>query len=130
MLLRRRPPLRLSTPRLELRPPTMADQVDWARLRRESERFLKEWEPIWARDHLTRAAFRNRVVWARRMIEDGRGAPLFIFAREVEDVPMGTLLGAITLDNVRRGPAQAGTVGYWIGAPFARMGCMTEALAA
>ena len=24
-----------------------------------------------------------------------------------------TLLGAITLDNIRRGPAQAGTLGYW-----------------
>ncbi len=130
MLLGRRPTLRLITPRLVLRPPQMADQVPWARLRRESEPFLKDWEPIWARDHLTRGAFRNRVVWAKRMIEDGRGAPLFIFANGADDLPADTLLGAITLDNIRRGPAQAGTVGYWIGAPFARRGYMTEALAA
>ena len=108
----------------------MADQLAWARLRRDSAEFLREWEPIWARDHLTRGAFRNRVVWARRMIDEGRGAPLFIFSRGWEDLPPGTLLGAITLDNIRRGPAMAGTVGYWIGAPYARSGYMTEALAA
>jgi ribosomal-protein-alanine N-acetyltransferase len=38
------------------------------------------------------------------------------------------LLGAITLDNIRRGPAQAGTTGYWIGQPFARQGYMREAI--
>jgi ribosomal-protein-alanine N-acetyltransferase len=40
------------------------------------------------------------------------------------------LLGAITLDNIRRGPVQAGTLGYWIGAPFARQGYMREAILA
>ena len=40
------------------------------------------------------------------------------------------LLGAITLDNIRRGPAMAGTLGYWIGEPFARQGFMREALMA
>jgi ribosomal-protein-alanine N-acetyltransferase len=39
-------------------------------------------------------------------------------------------LGAVTLDNIRRGPAQAGTLGYWIGEPFARQGYMREALQA
>ena len=40
------------------------------------------------------------------------------------------LVGAVTLDNIRRGPAQAGTLGYWVGAPFARKGYMREALEA
>jgi [ribosomal protein S5]-alanine N-acetyltransferase len=40
------------------------------------------------------------------------------------------LLGAITLDNIRRGPAQAGTLGYWIGAAHARKGYMREAIEA
>ena len=30
------------------------------------------------------------------------------------------ILGAITLDNIRRGPSQSGTAGYWIGAAHAR----------
>jgi len=38
------------------------------------------------------------------------------------------LLGALTLDNVRYGPAKAGTVGYWIGPEHARNGYMHEAL--
>ena len=40
------------------------------------------------------------------------------------------LIGAITLDSIRRGPAQSAQVGYWVGPDFARQGYMTEALAA
>jgi ribosomal-protein-alanine N-acetyltransferase len=40
----------------------------------------------------------------------------------------GALLGGITLANVRRGIVQAGTIGYWIGQPFAQRGGMTAAL--
>lgn len=128
MVFRRRATLRLATARLDLRAPEMSDQPHWAMLRRESEPFLRDWEPLWARDHLTRQAFRNRVIWARRLVEEGRGAPLFLFANGADDVAAGALVGAITLDNIRRGPSQAGTVGYWVGAPFARRGYMTEAL--
>ena len=39
-------------------------------------------------------------------------------------------MGAITLDNIRRGPAQAGTLGYWTGQPFVRQGYMREAIMA
>ena len=51
--------------------------------------------------------------------------PLFIFRRDDD-----TLLGAITLDNIRRGPAQSATLGYWIGASHARQGYMREAIEA
>jgi len=40
------------------------------------------------------------------------------------------LLGAITLDNIRRGPAQSATIGYWIGQLHARQGYMREAIGA
>ena len=128
-VLRRGPALRLATRRLHLRPPRREDQPQWAALRRDSEGFLTAWEPVWARDHLSAASFRARVRWASRMVEEGRGLPLFLFANGA-DLPEGTLLGAITLDNLRRGPAQAGTIGYWIGEPYARRGYMTEALGA
>src|SRR5215472_9067356 len=36
----------------------------------------------------------------------------------------------LTLANVRRGVAQAASLGYWIGAPYARRGYMTAAVAA
>ncbi len=124
-LFRLRPRLRLETERLTLRPPEAADHVPWAMLRRDGEGFLRDWEPSWSADHLTRHAFRNRVAWSRRAIDTGRGLPLFLIRRADT-----RLIGAITVDNIRRGPSQSATVGYWVGEAFARQGFMTEALEA
>lgn len=115
----------IETERLNLRLPEMADHPAWARLRREGERFLQPWEPSWSPDHLTRKAFRSRVYWAWRARDEGRALPLFLVRRADRQ-----LVGAITLDNIRRGPSQSGQVGYWIGAEFARQGLMAEALEA
>ena len=117
--------VRIETERLFLRPPMHSDFRAWTTLRRDSADFLTPWEPTWANDHLSRKAFTNRVYWAQRSIANGTAVPLFLIRREDEG-----LLGAITLDNIRRGPAQAGTTGYWIGAPFARQGYMREAIEA
>ena len=115
--------VRIETERMSLRPPLHSDFRPWASLRQTSEDFLRPWEPAWASDHLSRKAFTNRVYWAQRSISNGTAMPLFLIRRD-DDM----LLGAITLDNIRRGPAQAGTTGYWIGAPFARQGYMREAI--
>jgi ribosomal-protein-alanine N-acetyltransferase len=124
-MFRRPPPLFLQTERLTLRLPETTDHPAWVRLRRQGEDFLRPWEPRWAGDHFTRKAFRNRVYWAWRSRTEGRALALFLIRRSD-----GALLGAITLDNIRRGPSQSAQVGYWIGAEFARQGFMTEALAA
>ena len=117
--------VRIVTDRMILRPPVHADFRAWTALRRDSESFLKPWEPSWADDHLSRKAFTNRVYWAQRSVAQSTALPLFLLRLEDE-----VLLGAITLDNIRRGPAQDGTLGYWIGAPFARQGYMREAIVA
>jgi ribosomal-protein-alanine N-acetyltransferase len=117
--------LRIETERLTLRPPTHSDFRVWASQRRQSEAYLVGWEPSWAGDHLTRKAFTNRVYWAQRSISGGSAVPLFMFRRSDLE-----LMGAITLDNIRRGPAQAGTLGYWTGQPYARQGYMREAIGA
>ncbi len=122
---RRSTPPPIETERLLLRLPEISDHSAWSRLRREGEGFLKDWEPSWSADHFTRKAFRNRVYWAWRSREEGRALALFLIRRT--DL---RLMGAITLDNIRRGPAQSATVGYWIGPEFARQGFMAEALAA
>ncbi|MEM8957410.1 MAG: GNAT family protein [Pseudomonadota bacterium] len=124
MFVRRRK-LRLVTDRLVLRPPLHSDFTDWSNLRRESAEFLQPWEPSWSSDHLTRKAFTNRVYWAQRSVASGTALPLFMVQAEER-----SLVGAVTLDNIRRGPAQAATLGYWIGAPFARQGFMREAIEA
>lgn len=124
MLLLPRRKLRIETERLTLRQPAMGDFRDWSSLRAESAAFLTPWEPAWAADHLARKGFSNRVWWAQRSIANGSAVPLFLIRRTDQ-----ALLGAITLDNIRRGPAQAGTLGYWVGEPFARQGYMREAIA-
>ncbi len=121
----RRRQIAISTERLILRLPEMNDYVEWSQLRHDGRAFLSEWEPAWANDHLTRRAFRARVFWAQRAARDGRAVPLFLTQKQ-----SGTLMGALTLDNIRRGPSQAGTMGYWIGPDFSRQGFMTEALQA
>lgn len=122
---RRSSPPPIETERLVLRLPEMADHVAWARLRREGEAFLRDWEPTWSVDHFTRKAFRNRVYWAWRARDEGRALALFLVRRSDQ-----RLMGAITLDNIRRGPAQSASVGYWIGPEHARQGYMAEALEA
>ena len=117
--------MRLSTERLTLRPPQHADHGPWSDLRRQSSDFLVPWEPAWANDHLTRKSFTNRVYWANRAIASGSAIPLFLERRSDK-----ALLGAITLDNIRRGPSQSATLGYWVGEPFARQGFMREAIEA
>jgi ribosomal-protein-alanine N-acetyltransferase len=117
--------LRIETERMLLRPPIHADFRPWTAIRLCSRDHLTPWEPAWAEDHLTRKAFTNRVYWAQRSVSGGTALPLFLIRRKDE-----ALLGAITLDNIRRGPAQAGTLGYWTGEPFARNGYMREAIEA
>lgn len=124
MLLTKRKP-KIETERLTLRPPVHSDFRAWAALRMDSQEYLIPWEPVWSIDHLTRKAFANRVHWAQRSIANGSAVPLFVFRRTDE-----VLLGAITLDNIRRGPAQAGTLGYWTGQVYARQGYMQEAIGA
>lgn len=124
MLLRRRR-MRIETERMTLRPPQHSDFRMWAALRYSSKDFLTPWEPTWSKDHLTRKSFTNRVYWAQRAIRGATAVPLFLTRRQDS-----ALLGAITLDNIRRGPAQSGTLGYWIGEPYARQGYMREAIEA
>ncbi len=122
-LLRRK--VRIETNRLTLRLPTHSDYHAWANLRDQSREFLVPWDPLWPAEALSRKAFTNRVYWAARAEASGTALPLLLIRRTDQE-----LIGAVTLDNIRRGPAQAGTLGYWTGQPFARQGYMREALEA
>jgi [ribosomal protein S5]-alanine N-acetyltransferase len=108
-----------------LRPPQMTDYAEWASLRERSRSFLVPWEPTWPADDLTRGAFRRRL---KRYAEDQRTdqAYAFFIFRQEDNV----LVGGLTLANVRRGVAQAGSLGYWLGEPFVRRGHMTAAVKA
>jgi len=108
-----------------LRVPQSNDYDEWARLREVSRTFLTPWEPTWPADDLTRSAFRRRL---KRYGEDLRSdlAYAFLIFRAQD----GAMVGGLTLANIRRGVAQAGAIGYWVGAPFARQNYMTAAMRA
>jgi [ribosomal protein S5]-alanine N-acetyltransferase len=106
-----------------LRTPQMTDYPEWAELREASRDFLTPWEPTWPTDDLTRSAFRRRI---RRYSEDIRtdqGYAFLVFRKSD-----GLLVGGLTLANIRRGVAQAGSLGYWMGLPYVRQGYMTAAV--
>lgn len=114
----------LTGPRVMLRPPLARDADAWVALRRQSREFLKPWEPTWPPDGASRAAFRRRRAQIREEWRAGTGYGFLIFDR-IDSV----LVGGITLSNIRYGVAATGSLGYWTGAPHARQGYMTEAVA-
>lgn len=117
------PPPTLRDGHVTLRVPDMGDYQQWANLRLASREFLTPWEPVWPTNDLTRSAFRDRIRQYRRDIDADVAYPYFIF-----DASGNQLLGALTMSNVRRGVAQTGTFGYWIGLPHIRQGYMTAAV--
>ena len=117
------PDVRLTGARVLLRPPRDGDYTQWAELRAASRDFLTPWEPTWPRDALTRGCWRRRLKHYGEEWHLGASYSFMIF--RLTDLK---LMGGITLSNVRRGVAQAGTIGYWVGQSFARQGVMTEAV--
>ena len=108
-----------------LRIPQVTDYADWTALRGTSRDFLTPWEPTWPTDDLSRSAFRRRV---RRYAEDLRTDQGYAFL--ITRTSDNALVGGLTLANIRRGVAQAGSIGYWMGQPFVRQGYMSAAVRA
>ena len=110
---------------LLLRAPHITDHLQWAKLREASRGHLAPFEPLWAEDELTRTAYRERLRRYQREAREDQGYAFFVFG------DLGrTLLGGISLTNVRRGITQAASVGYWIGLPHTRQGHASSALGA
>ena len=117
--------LRLDGHSVWLRPPRASDYAAWSDLRRNSRNFLQPWEPSWPADDLSRPAFRRRLMAYQRDLDLGLGYSFVIFRRSDRE-----LVGGITLSNIRRGVAQMGSVGYWLGEPYVRQGYMLAAVEA
>ena len=108
-----------------LRESEFGDFEDWANIRQRSRAFLEKWEPTWAADEFSRAAFRQRVrIYAQRARDD-EGYAFFLF-----DKRSHALLGGLTLSHVKRGVSQSATIGYWIGEEYSGRGLMKDALKA
>ena len=108
-----------------LRMPQMNDYSAWAELRAQSREFLTPWEPAWTSSELTRTSFRRRLKYYIRDLKEDLGYAFFLFDNDDD-----TLVGGLTLSNVRRGVTQACTLGYWIGTPHSGRGYMTAGVSA
>ncbi len=117
------PPPELRGRGIVLRMPEARDFAVWSELRALSREHLTPWEPQWATDELTRASFRRRLRRYQWEMQEDLGYAFFIFRREDR-----ALVGGVTLSNVRRGVSQAASIGYWMGAPFAGQGYMSDAV--
>jgi len=115
--------LQVSGERLLLRPPRIEDFEAWAALREASRSFLQPWEPTWPADDLTRASFKRRI--DRYGVEIGRDEAYPFFLVDAAD---DGVLGGLNLTNLRRGAASMASLGYWMGAPHAGRGLMSEAV--
>lgn len=110
-----------------LRMPDVGDWQEWTKLRHLSASFLTPWEPLWPKDAVTQGFYmRQWRRFARRWVQD-REYAFLIFRREPDNME-GGLLGGITITDIKRSVYQVGTLGYWMGAPFAGKGVMREAI--
>ena len=57
---------------VSLRAPRLTDHGEWADLRALSRDYLQPWEPIWASDDLSRAAFRRRIAIYDREVSQAK----------------------------------------------------------
>nr|WP_314261813.1 GNAT family protein [uncultured Devosia sp.] len=110
-----------------LRLPELGDYETWYALRSASRDFLRPFEPRWTEADLARRVFATRVRRARQEAEEGTDYSFFIF---LTLAGQETLVGGMTLSNVRRRAAQFVNLGYWMGQQYAGKGMMSEAVAA
>ena len=111
--------------RVELRLPKRSDYVGWASQRHASREFHRPWVPTSFTRDVSRARFRKWVRRARQSYGDGTELNLLVFRNSDQVV-----LGSLACKNIRRGTVQCGTLSFWIGREFARLGYMTEAVTA
>ena len=116
------PELVLKAKNLELRTPRYSDYEQWRDVREHSKAFLEPWEPKRDNDFFKRNAFNNRVKWAKKSAKANQAYQFFIFDS------YQTLLGSVTIENIRKGPSNAATLGYWLGKQHTGKGFMREAV--
>jgi len=109
------------TERLTIRPPFKNDYAAWHGLRDESRHYLAPWEPTWAIDALSTDDWQRHIRGWKEAWKADRAYAFFIWK--------GTdLVGGMTFSNVRRGPAQMTSLGYWQGEQHQGNGFMREAV--
>ena len=118
----------LMSAELCLRCARSADYDQWYSLRESSRDHLTTWEPAWRVEDVTRKAFVRRLKADAAQLRAGRRYAFLVFSGDEK-----TLLGGISLSDIRLGNRRSGSVGYWIGEQHKGQGvgtCAMEAITA
>ncbi|MEM9599766.1 MAG: GNAT family protein [Pseudomonadota bacterium] len=94
---------------IRLRHPQWSDYEQWANIRRSDADYLRPWEPDWLDGHLSRPSYRQRLSRFKKLVSGDRAYPFHIIRMDTD-----TLIGAVNLTHVERGPAQSARLGYWV----------------
>jgi ribosomal-protein-alanine N-acetyltransferase len=113
-------------PRILLRAGDAENWRVWRTLRDVSRDFLVPWEPEWPANALSYSFYCSILRRQWREWRSGKAYAFVIFTHNGLTAPV--LIGGITLSDVHYAAAQKGTIGYWIGKPYAGQGYMSEAV--
>jgi [ribosomal protein S5]-alanine N-acetyltransferase len=106
-----------------LRPLGYRDVRAWRAVRRRNAVWLQPWDATMPPGGSERpATFRTLVARLNRLARQGQGMP---FALDVD----GHISGQVTVNNIVRGSAQFGSIGYWLDRDVAGRGIMPTAVA-
>jgi [ribosomal protein S5]-alanine N-acetyltransferase len=106
-----------------LRPLAHRDARAWRAVRRRNAAWLQPWDATVPPGGTERpASFRTLVGRLNRQARHGHGMP---FALDVD----GRFSGQVTVNNIVRGSAQFGSIGYWLDRDVAGRGIMPTAVA-
>lgn len=108
---------------LYLEPPSIGHFEQWVTVRRDSQSFLRPWEPTWAADDLSIIGYKRRLAAYQRHRQSGWGRTFFLF-----DSQGDRLLGGASLTRIRYGNSKSATLGYWMSVHEAGKGHMQKAV--
>lgn len=107
-----------------LRPPRWRDSRSWCNLRLVNQVMLRSREPEWTSDAVSARGYRRYLREQTLAARYDLGYAFFIW-----NASFSVLKGAVHLSHIRRGAAQMGSLGYWLGAAYQGQGIMREAVA-
>jgi ribosomal-protein-alanine N-acetyltransferase len=115
----------LKGPRVMLRMGDAEDWKSWRTMRDLSRDHLTPWEPEWPRNALSYSFYCSLM---RRHWREWRSGKAYAFSIFLHGERQPVLIGGITLGDIIYAAAQKGTIGYWMGKPYAGQGLMQEAV--